>query len=250
MRLITTYFDYPGQRVFSNLMKLMKYSFQKNRLKLECVKMPTPPGERNKQLESNHEKLKVWAKFLDESNQDIIFLDTDMYCMRDFRYGMKRVKHIGLTYRTPGTGFPINGGVVFVKNNEGSKNFFKEWIAADKWMYDNPEDHAPWREKYAGINQSSLGYILEEKGMNKLATKLQCTEFNCVEPWYNWRQSCLIHVKSRLRRAWQGNSNGATLSVKSCAKFLRSESRRIGINPSMINALEKKTPSPEPQKVH
>jgi len=248
MRLITTYFDYPGQKLFQQLLRLMRHSFKQKGLKLECIKMEAPDHARGKQIDSNHEKLKVWARLLEESDEDIIFLDTDIYCLRDFRYGMKRVKHIGLTYRAPGQGFPINGGVVFVRNNPESKEFFQEWIAADKHLYNNPEDHAPWRLKYAGINQSSLGYIMEEKGLSKLVTKLRCQEFNCVEPWTSWRQSNLIHIKGRLRRAWQGALMGQSPNVKAAAKFLRTEARKIGINPSGAMMVVKHVP--EPRRVH
>jgi hypothetical protein len=249
MRLITTYFDYPGNKVFGQLLKLMDSSFKKQGLKLEKVKMAIPEGGRNnRQIDSNHEKLKVWAGLLEESAENVVFFDTDMYCQKDFRYGMGKVQHIGLTYRRPGQGFPINGGVVFVRNTPESKAFFREWIAADKWLYENPDDHAVWQEKYAGINQSSLGYILEEKGMAQYVTKLPCDEFNCVEPWASWRTACLIHIKSRLRRGWQGITMGQTLSVKACAKMLRSESRNIGIvpqSPQMAIQLAE-----EPRRVH
>jgi len=261
MRCVTTYFDWPGNNVFRVLKKLMEYSFKRNKIPLECIAMPVPAKSDRAQFDSNHEKLLLWAKLLESTDEDIIFLDTDMFCMRDFRMGMKKVKYVGITYREPGFWPPINGGVVFARNLPETVQFFKDWAEADSLLYNDRALHGRWRDKYAGINQASLGYLLEEKGYGKFITKMKCGQYNCVEPWGNWNQASLIHIKGRLRQAWMGFPvQGLPENVRRLVRKLRMETRNLGIRPTPDLKVKKysgavgiqKTPTfaQPPQKVH
>jgi hypothetical protein len=261
MRCITTYFDWPGNNVFKALHALMRRSFQNNRVPLESIKMEVPAKSNRPQFDSNHEKLILWGDILNSTNEDIIFLDTDMFLLRDIRLGMKNVKHIGITYRDAGYWPPINGGVVFIRNTPESRQLIKDWVAADKELYANPTEHMRWKQKYAGINQSSLGYIIETTNAKKYITKLKCRDYNCVEPWTHWKQSAIIHIKGRLRQAWMGYPvQGLSLQTRQLVRKLRAETKAMGILPSPDLKVKKysgevgvkKSPKiePAPQRVH
>lgn len=204
MRIITHYFDWNGEVTFRTLLQLMEHSFKKRGVPLEPIQMPTPKKRKRTQIMANHEKLKEWEKVVRTAEEPIILLDTDMYCLNDFREVVDLVKHVGVTYRPNNQWPPVNGGFVVVQPTEEARQFMAEWVRVDKMMFDNPKLHAPWRDKWAGMNQSSYGYLIDQLGYGKYVSKLPCDPYNCVEPWHYWRTSKLVHVKGDLRKALFG----------------------------------------------
>lgn len=109
-----------------------------------------------------------------------------------------------VAYTTRTSMYPLNAGVVAVRVNHHSRAFFHGWAAQDEAFLHDPEAHAPWRAKYGGMNQASLGCFLESERHDELLTQLPCATWNCEDTtWaaFDPATTRLVHVKSALRMA-------------------------------------------------
>lgn len=194
MRAVTVVFDYPGHDKYQRLAKVFQASWEKNsQVPLEVISIPAPPtGYRHISFYSNTEKLRVWRELF---TQDTIFVDADMLCLRCPSVGFDMVDNIGLTDRSGP--FPINGGVMFVKYTKTGQAFMRDFEEINYQMLADPDFHKPWLDKYAGINQSAIGYLIENKypDYNLLPEK-----FNLCDGWKDWREAYLVHIKGQLRQ--------------------------------------------------
>jgi hypothetical protein len=78
--------------------------------------------------------------------------------------------------------------------------------------------HHKYSRSYGGMNQSSLGCLLETRpDLAKLVTRLECQDVNCVEPWRDWDQAALVHVKGSVQRHLFGNRMTAPHRVREVA---------------------------------
>lgn len=194
MKAVVTVFSRSNTR-YERLLHALLASWQRHsRIPIEIDRIEPPPlGTRHPSFYDNNAKLKSWINAV---NQDTIFVDADMLCRGDISDGFDCVDHIGITVR-PGR-YPINGGVVFVKNTRQAKEFLKEWSAVDDRMLHDVELHMRFHKKYAGMNQSSLGKMVED--CPDLVSKLPCEIYNlCDGQWDQWRGARLIHIKGHLR---------------------------------------------------
>lgn len=143
----------------------------------------------------NHAKLSAWVEAV---QGDTILIDCDMLCISDISDGFGTVHHIGITEKRSGS--PINAGVVFVRDNPLSRAFLEKWIEVDGKMLHDPAFHSTYWKVYRGMNQSSLGWMIEN-GYNDIVTRLPCNTYNlCDGEWENWRESKMIHIKGFLRQ--------------------------------------------------
>jgi hypothetical protein len=86
----------------------------------------------------------------------------------------------------------------------------------------------PYRKKYAGQNQASLGYVLEHSYPGKVVT-LPCSVWNCEDstwPEFRPERTRIVHVKGQLRLAALGLGS-ETSRVRHLASFWRATERRI-----------------------
>jgi hypothetical protein len=196
MKAYATYFDARQDGIWERMANVLRYTCQQNGVDVTIEPMPIPENGRGMKIESNHEKLKLWNRAVQEATEPIILLDADMFCQRNPAPIMATVKHVGITYRDQTSFPPINGGVVYVQPTIEAKAFFTAWVESDAALHDHPAQHAAFRSRYAGMNQASLGMIMEA-GMDHLVTRLTCSQTNCVEPWLNWQESAFVHVKSQ-----------------------------------------------------
>lgn len=203
MKATVVQFDKVGSRYERLLMAFIE-SWKKNaKIPLQVLRVD-PPKEvgKKKSFYWNHEKLKHWVDAVD---QDTILIDADMLCMADISNGFNQVDNLGFTIR-PGK-FKYNGGVVFVKYTPESRKFLKKWLEIDHKMLNDWNLHRPWHEKYAGLNQSSMGYLVES-GYRNLVAELPCSTYNLCDGWHDWQKARMIHVKGDLRlRVLNGKGN-------------------------------------------
>lgn len=195
MQAVTVQFDY-GDTRYERLLEKFASSWKRNaRIPLRILRIKPPElGSRKKGFYSNHRKLRAW---IDAVDGDTIFVDCDMLLLECISDGFQQVEHIGFTER-PGP-FPINGGVVFVRDTNESRQFLEKWYEVDRRMLTDVEFHMQYHEKYAGINQSSMGYMLESD-YGHLVSLLPCSTYNlCDGQWDEWTKTKLIHIKGRLR---------------------------------------------------
>ncbi len=76
-------------------------------------------------------------------------------------------------------------------------------------MYEDQVFHQIWRDKYAGMNQASLGWMLENTVGIADIISLPCRKWNiCQEDWTKIDgESACVHIKSKLRRACSKESS-------------------------------------------
>lgn len=190
MRALTVYFDY-GSDDYSRLLKVFKNSWDKNAtFPLEIIKADVREGSRKWPYHANTEKLKIWA---DNFNQDTLFIDCDMLCQKCPIDGFD-VENIGIAKRS--TVAPFNGGVIFAKHTDYTKNYIAELVAVNEKMYKDRDFHSDYRSKYAGINQAAMGYLFE----NGYEYTEIPESYNLCQPWDNWETAHLIHIKQNQLR--------------------------------------------------
>jgi hypothetical protein len=215
LKIISVVFDYYHQEKYKKLSEVFSYSIKKNcpGSELELLKINPPKIHKNKSksFASNTVKLELWLERLKATDQDVIFLDCDMLVLKDLSSAFNLNFDIGYTKRTRAR-IPYNGGVVFVKNTPEAVSFIELWAKINKKMYDNSRFHSVWRAKYAGMNQSAFGYILEKEKYNAILKQFPCEIWNaCNEDWSNiGDKTKIIHIKGGLRRSVLHQAPGFT----------------------------------------
>jgi len=214
MKIITVSFDFPGKDSYERLLDVFVFSARKNmpHCDIEIIKTSPPKkaDDRSTGLVTNTAKLALWIDAMNRTDEDFIFMDCDMLIIRDMSDAFEHDFDIGYTERHPvrnNKRIPINGGVMFIKNNERSRQFLQRMMEINDEMYVNPNFHGRYRMKYAGMNQSAFGYMLENpKEHNAKLKAFPCQIYNvCNTEWHIFDEnSRAIHYKSALRRAALG----------------------------------------------
>ena len=200
MKAVTVQFDQSGSR-YERLLDVLIASWNANTsIPLQVLRIPAPKtGLRNDAFYYNHAKLRKW---IDSVDQDTIFIDCDMLCLRDISDGFDNVQHIGVTVR-PGD-YPMNCGVVFVRHNPKTMAFLEKWYEIDAQMLADEGFHMKWYKKVAGMNQSSMKWMIDN-GYGDMVSTLPCTTYNlCDGQWDQWQQAKMIHIKGYLREYIMG----------------------------------------------
>ncbi|MBD3283544.1 hypothetical protein GF396_04550, partial [Candidatus Pacearchaeota archaeon] len=98
---------------------------------------------------------------------------------------------------------PINTGLVFIKNSSETIKFFETLLKTVDSMLKNKSFHEKYREKYKGIMQAALGYMLEEKvySENLIIKYVPCDYYNACDGEYDKICSAtrMIHLKKGMR---------------------------------------------------
>ncbi len=162
---------------------------------------------------TNTFKLDKWVEILENETENVCFSDCDMMMVSPIDDVWEYDFDVAYTYRRKwketGRGIPYNGGVVFARPTKKSLDFFKRWAEVNREMVNDPAFHAEWRKKYAGMNQSAFGYILEKEKDICNFKALPCPIWNSVdESWTELNSDTkMVHIKSQLRRCCMGTNN-------------------------------------------
>lgn len=190
MRALSVYFDY-GSDDYSRLLNVFRNSWDQNAtFPLEVIKLDVREGTRRWPYHANTEKLKAWVSNFD---QDTLFIDCDMLCLKCPKEGFD-VENIGIAKRSHTA--PFNGGVIFAKYTDYTKGFLTELVEVNDRMYKDKDFHQTWKDKYAGINQSAMGYLFEN-GYDY--TEIP-ESYNLCQPWSDWENAHLVHIKQNQLR--------------------------------------------------
>ena len=211
MKAVTCQFDAYGSN-YERLLQTFIESWKANsKIPLEVHRIDPPTiGSRHASFYWNHKKLRHW---IDSLEGDTIFVDCDMLLLDDISAGFDKVAHIGITER-PYDRYPFNGGVVFVRDNTQSRQFLEKWYEIDGQMLKDRSFHKPYIEKYAGMNQSSMGWMWESVDWKPYISVLPCATYNLCQPWHDWQNAKLIHVKSMLRQRVLNGYTSQTADMK------------------------------------
>lgn len=209
MRAVTVVFDFGALDSYKRLYNVFAHSLRANSsFTLDTITPDAPTvDKRTTSHHANSHKLDIWAQYLDNATEGerIVFMDCDMMVLKDFADAFDNDFDVCYTKRTEG--LPLNGGVVFIRNNAKSRAFIRRWSEVDKQMLADKDFHGQWHPIYAGINQAALGYLLETGNHEPCKiTHLPCAIYNaCDEDWMKLDPDCrVVHFKSELRRAVLG----------------------------------------------
>lgn len=244
MTIISTYFDYEHDGAFSRLAKTFEYSVRKHmpaaNLILERQEAPPLNGVQKNRV-ANHEKLRWWVEQAKKQTGRFILLDTDTILLGDlndaFTYETEEgrpLKDLALCrhktrfyniYSPPDENgkqtlmqelyiAPFNGGAVYCNPTEQTFSLLDAWLAADEKLLKDPELHSRYIPKYNGMNQSSLGYVIEnptEMGIKDVDIALLPAELFNVSSLVEWGhfkgdEEYLLHIKAALRKAISGKT--------------------------------------------
>lgn len=215
MRLVTVSFNYPKQLKrpdYARLLDVFEASVKRHipGCEMRSIRMDPPDhrGVRKVPFLSNTKKLQIWTQEVRSAvadGENLIVADCDMLCTGDPSHVFQdKGFDVAYTVRDDHTNIPLNGGILFVRPTEASVRFFDRWAEVDTAMYEDWNMHVPWRIKYAGMNQASFGYLLENQGevpgvrLKELPTRF----YNAVNTdWHRiTSQTVFIHIKSKLRK--------------------------------------------------
>ena len=211
MILCTAQFDFKSNKIYKRLLNVFVQSVKKYipevDIRILRLEMPRKIDNTPLNFTCNTIKLKAWVDFLGSETDDIIFSDCDMICSGN-PLGVFD-QEFDVAYTSTGLKSPpMNGGMLFVRNNQRSLDFFTSWLAANnKMYYDDKQLHAQWRAKYLGMNQAAFGYLINNIPVEAQLLPVPTQIYNAVDTdWKNINDlTCFIHIKSELRRAVLNN---------------------------------------------
>jgi len=212
MTYIVVQFEYNNRHgMYEKLLRVFEQSVKENDPKNDVVvKRISPPKVKSKQcFSSNTLKLGVWVEEMEKlpEGHEICFIDCDMMVLKPSDDVFKNDFDICYTKRPrpQNSRLPVNGGVIFCKNNECSRHFMRHFRIINDKMYNDRKFHERWRKKYAGMNQAAFGYLLEHpKEYTAKLFGVECNTYNvCNESWHNVGKNQnirIVHIKSALRK--------------------------------------------------
>jgi hypothetical protein len=156
----------------------------------------------------NAQNLAAWDAVIQQAREgdEVLFLDADTMIVNPLDPVWDAPFDVAYTVRTKGA-IPLNAGVVAVRVSDRTRRFCARWSATCQHFLRHEAAHRPWRRKYKGINQSSLGALLEAHDHGCQIAPLTCLEWNCENTeWASFdpRRTRIVHLKSGLRRAILG----------------------------------------------
>ena len=215
MRIATVVFHYPGYpHEYDDLLRVFLASCRDHMPEIPIDVITKDIGEpcpkRHIGNYANTLKLEEWNKIAQDANDDLILIDADMLCMgsaiRAFDYDFD----IGYTIKKTGQ---INGGVIFVRNNRQAKRWFSHLTVINKQMYEYEPFHRSWADRYPGMNQSAMGYMIENDSSACL-WGFDTRKWNAVE--CDWRHvdddTVFVHIKGPLREMIMARKSSLNLA--------------------------------------
>ncbi len=156
---------------------------------------------------ANTWKLDRWCEVVEAAAQSeqLLLIDVDTAILQPLEAIWELPFDVAYTVRPAVSRFPLNAGVLFLRVNDQSRAFLRAWRDENRKMLGDALRHGRWRRKYAGMNQASLGCLLEGKVVPGGAELLRvpCQEWNCEDSTWEAFSECtrILHIKSQLRLA-------------------------------------------------
>lgn len=154
---------------------------------------------------ANTHKLRHWVRIISAApdHDQILLIDADTMILRPLEDVWRWEFDLAFTEKTHV--FPFNLGVLFVRVNAKTRQFFGQWLEENERLFHAGEDGArKWRRQYGGINQSAFGRLRERGALEGLTVlPLACAEWNCEESAWETagHDARILHIKGALRRA-------------------------------------------------
>lgn len=140
-------------------------------------------------------KHKMWAKEAKKGG-NVVLMDTDTIILKDLGEVFSHDFDIGITVRGGKSWF--NGGVVFVKPTKAAYDILDLWANQI-----HSENQARYKKEtgHVGTAQPVFAWLYTHGKFKGKIKKFPCSTYNCVQPWGNYKNASVIHVKSKLRQS-------------------------------------------------
>ncbi|MGD8567335.1 MAG: putative nucleotide-diphospho-sugar transferase [Gammaproteobacteria bacterium] len=212
MKFVTAAFDYPGRDTYKRCLDALVNSIRVNApyTSFHIIDLEPPdevPGVFQGWI-NNHIKLEAYSQVaIDEPT---IFVDADTVVLRDPSDLFDGTFDIGIGERPTGHRVKsrFNGGVVLFDDTDRAREFMRQWIRTDSEMLTDSEFHKKWHKTYRGQNQSSFGYLYEERREIARIKEFPTGTVNaCEQDWPRLGKirPYIVHVRKQLLRAAQSN---------------------------------------------
>jgi hypothetical protein len=173
-------------------------------VRVRQVTRPEFSGPRSSQAQiDNGWKLTLWTQIVnaEPDGSQVLIVDADTFVVGNLDELWETEFDFAYTGREQSR-FPLNAGVIAVRVNDASRAFMSAWSARDKSFFNNDAARMPWRERYGGYNQASLGSLLEggyPAGVR--VGRVPCSKWNCEDSsWAGFGSTTrIVHVKGALR---------------------------------------------------
>lgn len=216
--------DAKRDQMYRRLAHVLDYSARKHMKGWEVnVEQIQPPPALSALANPSHDwntgKLDFWCRRAVEAPDGarVLLIDGDMLIRKPIDDVWDQDFEMAYTYRDGGSRLPFNGGVIFLRISDKTRDLMTRWRDVNARFLRNKHEHKNWRLKYAGINQASFGYLLEKGTGLTGVLKLRCSEWNLCE-WerHDPAAARILHVKSslRVRLFTEILRNGAGKNVK------------------------------------
>lgn len=202
MKLIGVFFEVNDRNIYTHLTNVFKYSVHKHmpHVDLEIHELPAPVIE-NKKHQHQMIKQRKWTELALQQTDDYCIIDTDMLIVGDLSTAFKNDFDIAYTARE-WERKPLNGGMIFGRPNDRSKNFWVQWLDCCEKAYNDKEYWSVLNRECKGFAQSALWHIICND-INCNIFPLPCSIYNaCDEEWaYVNNDVKAYHIKGKMRKA-------------------------------------------------
>lgn len=207
LKIVTVTFDFYGSDVYQQLHDVFIYSIEKHNPEAVWISNSLLEPHLNGQVKgfiTNTVKLMKWVEELEmcDEGDHVILMDCDMLVIGDLSEAFGKDFDVAYTYRTQ-CKYPVNGGVIFVKVNKRSIEFFKKFLEINnRMLIEDLELHKEYRAKYAGMNQAAFGYMLEHESHIARLDGLPCSTWNVCDHYTEALagDARVLHIKGKLRK--------------------------------------------------
>lgn len=156
-------------------------------------------------LLNNSRKTKHHQQLVSEAadGEVLCMIDADTLILGELSAAEAFDFDLAVTIKPADSAYEFNSGVVFVRVSRRTKEWYEDWLAVCMQMIAQPQLYANYKTRYGGINQSSLGCLLESRPDELNVLRLPCAEWNSVrETWPEFSPSTkVVHLLGKLRVA-------------------------------------------------
>lgn len=110
---------------------------------------------------------------------------------------------LAITITPPHAEYRINSGVVFVRVNEHTRRWYRDWDAIVRRMLADASLWKKWKDRFGGINQCGLAWLMEHSQIKLDIALLPCAIWNSVgSTWGEFSpETKVVHLLGKLRDA-------------------------------------------------
>ena len=173
-------------------------------------------------IEKASQKVFLWQQIIElQKENDIVITDCDLLVVNDFKDVFNNDFEVGHTVKDFEDLFHVNGGLIFLKDIEKGKMFFREWCNMVKSILTNKAEAKKAMDLHGGADQAAIYYIFGKmkpyantivKDINM--TALPSSIYNLHKRWEDFNdRTKIIHYKGD----WISMLNSGDNYKKACS---------------------------------